>query len=212
MRLPRFIVSTLRIGWHHPQSFLPLWAEVNPSVRGWLRLPDAHFLYEAARSGPRQGAIVEIGSAFGRSTVFLARGAMDAGRERVTAIDPHTGSELDSVDAESPRAEFQRNLVAHGVADHVDLVPTTSEAAAIAMPPEPIRLLFIDGLHTYEAVAADIRDWAPRVVPGGIIVFDDYMNPDPTFGVKRAVDEMVASGIVETRLRTIFNLTWTLRA
>ena len=80
------------------------------------------------------------------------------------------------------------------------------------MPPEPIRLLFIDGLHTYEAVAADIRDWAPRVVPGGIIVFDDYMNPDPTFGVKRAVDEMVASGIVEPRLRTIFNLTWTLRA
>ena len=210
-RLPRFLASSSRIAWRHPRSFLALWRAVAPRVRGWLRLPDAHFLYDAARTGRGEGVIVEIGSAFGRSTIFLARGSMDAGRERVIAIDPHTGFELNSPDSSSPRAEFEANLTAHGVRHHVDLIPTTSHAAAQDEVAQPIRLLFIDGLHDYEAVALDIADWVPRVVPDGIILFDDYVNPDPRFGVRRAVDELVASGLVEPKLHTAFNLTWTHR-
>jgi predicted O-methyltransferase YrrM len=55
------------------------------------RLPDreARALFGLAYAGPGEGAIVEIGSFIGRSTIYLAKGAMAAGRERVTAIDPH---------------------------------------------------------------------------------------------------------------------------
>ena len=91
-------------------------------------------------------------------------------------------------------------------------VRATSSQAAATLPRDPIRLLFIDGLHTYEGVAADIADWVPRVVPGGIIVFDDYMNHDPGVGVKQAVDELLETGLVVRRMHTIFNLTWLTRS
>jgi len=61
---------------------------------------------------------------------------------------------------------------------------------------EPIHLLFIDGDHHYEVVRADIANWAPKVVPGGIISFHDFA-PSPKDlrkipyleGVRRAVTE-----------------------
>jgi hypothetical protein len=138
---------------------------------------------------------------------------MDAQREKVIAIDPHTGDDwylaeegLGPIDS---LAEFSGNLQRLHVASWVKAVTATSTAAALSIPVRPVRLLFIDGLHTYDGVAADIRDWVPRVVPGGIVVFDDYMNNDVGVGVRQAVDELVDSGLVEPKLRTVFNLTWT---
>src|SRR3989442_1512610 len=72
-------------------GFLSLWVRVRDNVPGWLSGPDARTLYALAHHGPGQGAIVEIGSAWGKSTIFLAAGSKRAGREHVTAIDPHTG-------------------------------------------------------------------------------------------------------------------------
>src|SRR5206468_3092487 len=82
------------------------------------------------------------------------------------------------------------------VCDWVDPIVATSEDASKAWSGQPIRLLFIDGLHSYEGVSFDIRDWVPRVMPGGVIVFDDYFNADPEVGVRRAVDELVRAGSV----------------
>ena len=214
-RLPAYLVAWLRLVDRDIAAFLRLWHRVDPSVRGWLRAPDAYLLYRLARRGPGVGSIVEIGSAWGRSTVCLAAGSKVAQRERVTAIDPHTGDdwylEEKGIGPIDSFAEFTKNLQAFRVDDWVQPVRMTSEAAAEAASSEPIRLLFIDGLHTYEGVSTDIRDWVPRVIPGGVVVFDDYPNPDPTVGVRRAVDELLASGLVEPRLRSAFNLTWTVR-
>ena len=69
-------------------------------------------------------------------------------------------------------------------------------------------MLFIDGLHTYEGVAGDINDWVPRVCPGGIVVFDDYFNQEPEVGVRRAVDELLRSGLVEPDLHRAHSLAW----
>ena len=47
--------------------------------------------------------------------------------------------------------------------------------------------VFIDAAHGYEAVKQDIRDWEPKVKPGGWFGGHDYHFSHP--GVVKAVDE-----------------------
>ncbi len=214
-RLPLFIRSLAQCMRPSFVSFARLWAKASPTVRGWLRAPDAYLLYQLARGGPASGQIVEIGSAWGRSTIALAAGTRAARRERVIAIDPHGGDDWylaeHDLARESSLAEFRDNIKRFGVDQWVDEVVMTSQAAAGVVANEPIRLLFIDGLHTYEGVRSDIETWVPRVVEGGVVVFDDYDNHDPGVGVQRAVDELLASDLVDGHLRKRFNLCWAYR-
>lgn len=53
----------------------------------------------------------------------------------------------------------------------------------------PIKLLHIDGDHTYEGVTADILAWTPFVVSGGSVFFHDCDSTSP--GVVSAVKEWV---------------------
>lgn len=55
---------------------------------------------------------------------------------------------------------------------------------------QPIALVFVDGDHNGAGVQADIETWAPLVVPGGIMAFDDYGN-DRWPEVKPVVDELM---------------------
>lgn len=60
-------------------------------VEGWLTDSEARYLYSLACCGPGDGAIVEIGSWKGKSTIVLAMGTEAAGREKVYAVDNHKG-------------------------------------------------------------------------------------------------------------------------
>jgi MMP 1-O-methyltransferase len=153
-------------------------AHVARAVGGWLTEAEGAFLYALAARGPETGAIVEIGSNRGKSTTLLAHAARLAGRERVHAIDPHrAGTE----------AEFRSNLVREGVDDWV--IPHVAKSQEFVHGwREPIRLLFIDGLHTYEGVRADYADWTPFVVGGGVIVLHDTFAWD---GPRRVVEETI---------------------
>ncbi|MEQ8194944.1 MAG: class I SAM-dependent methyltransferase, partial [Rhodospirillales bacterium] len=55
--------------------------------------------------------------------------------------------------------------------------------------------VYIDGMHTYDAVAADLRDYLPKVNPDGFICGHDYTNHPVAqrmnFGVIEAVNEFV---------------------
>lgn len=136
-------------------------------VEGWCRPAERHLLYDLARGGPGEGAIVEIGSWKGLSTIYLAAGSKRAGRERVTAID--------LFDYSLP--EFQSNVIRAGVADWID--PVVGDAATVASEwdGQPIRLLFIDGDHSYDHVRSDFEAWGHWVVPGGAVVFHDALEP-----------------------------------
>jgi predicted O-methyltransferase YrrM len=224
-------------------GFVTLWPRVQHSVPGWLGARDARFLYALAHHGPGSGAIVEIGSAWGRSTIFLARGSKQAGRERVYAIDPHTGQATSAQTRPpeedwSPRRSrgllsgfrkpgnprylqrdylaefgslpgFRHNIHMFGVEEWVMCVLATSHDAAQTLDTGPIRLLYVDGLHTYDAVKTDIADWVPKLVRGGVVVFDDYFKEG--VGVRRAVDELLASGTVNPVLRRAGQLVWTIK-
>ena len=54
----------------------------------------------------------------------------------------------------------------------------------------PVRFLFIDADHSYEAVRSDIATWARHVVNGGVMAFHD-VNVSP--GVTQAYQELLAS-------------------
>jgi predicted O-methyltransferase YrrM len=214
-RLPRYLFAMRLLAHRDIRDFASIWMAHGRRARGWLRLPDAMLLYGLARRGPGHGAIAEIGSACGRSTICLAAGSMAAHREVVTAIDPHTGDawflEDEGLPAIDSFAEFSRNIANAGLAPYTNALVSTSDDASVSFR-SPIRLLFIDGLHTLTAVRRDIDNWVPRVVSGGVIVFDDYDNKSPGVGVRTAVNELLESGLVRPRLERGFNLVWTVRS
>jgi predicted O-methyltransferase YrrM len=59
------------------------------NVPGFLSESEARFLGMAAACTPRSGAIVEIGSFKGKSTVMLAKVSQHYGLGPIVAIDPH---------------------------------------------------------------------------------------------------------------------------
>ena len=152
--------------------------QLTEGVEGFLTEHEALYLSRLAAEGPGMGAIVEIGSYHGKSTVLIAHASQAAGREKVVAIDPKKGGAID---------EFHRNLARAGVTSHVTPIVATSDDAAEKWQ-GPIRLLWIDGAHSYEQVGRDFRNWTPFLVEDGIVAFHDTYEWE---GVRRVIDEEV---------------------
>lgn len=146
------------------------------SVDSMVSAATLDLLQRYARDAAQQGAgtIVEIGAYRGGSTIALAKGVRDAGRGRVTSIDPHlpaTGIYGGKFSQDDHRI-YLENLQRFGVASWVNHLCTDSRTAA-ANWPSPIDLLWIDGDHSYAGVASDILHWIPHIGDHGIVVFDD---------------------------------------
>lgn len=157
-------------------------------VDGWLTESEIKYLYSLACRGPGQGALVEIGSWKGKSTIILASGSRAVGREKVYAIDHHKGGlDQDQLGYEgvNTEAEFRQNIKAAGIEDHVIPMVMKSEEAVRGWE-KPIRLLWIDGDHHYETVKNDFLLWEPYVITGGVIAFHDTYAWE---GPRRVVEE-----------------------
>src|SRR5262249_20777801 len=132
--------------------------------------------------GPGLGAIVEIGSFVGLSTAWLATGSKASGREKVFAIDHFAGSpehqaggshESTTLIAEgSTYGRFLGNVSRAGVADHIEPRNLPLHVAALDWV-GPIRLLFIDSDHSFEATREDFEVWSPHGGLGGLIALHD---------------------------------------
>jgi predicted O-methyltransferase YrrM len=172
-------------------------------VDGWLTDSEGMLLDELARRCEGSGAIVEIGSWRGRSTICLARGARRGGDTSVYAVDPHTGSIEQRV--VSTLASFLHNIENAGVKDLiVPLVVPSIEAAASFE--QPVELVFIDGAHDYESVRQDIAAWMPKLVVGGTIAFHDVVGEwDQTWSAVH--DFAVASGELD-HLRFVHSIAY----
>ena len=145
-------------------------------VEGWLNERQGAALFDAAASCTGRGAIVEIGSWKGRSTVWLAFGARLAGQE-VLAIDPHVDSREDP--AARTLADFEANLERAGIRDVVRPRVLTSEQAAGAIG-GPVEVLFVDGDHSTGGSQADADLWLPRLVDGGTVLMHDVATASYT--------------------------------
>lgn len=92
------------------------------------------------------------------------------------------------------RREYAAQIAEGSVVVHRALsVPTAAE-----FPDGHFDWLFIDAMHTYEAVRDDLRAWAPKVKDDGILMGHDYANHpyarEMGFGVVEAVDEFLKEG------------------
>jgi predicted O-methyltransferase YrrM len=122
------------------------------------------------------GAVVEVGSWEGRSTIVLANAVWPL---NVRAVDTWQGSPGEiSQQLAAERdvfAQFQRNIVA---ATRGNVWPyRMGWRDYFATYPDPVKLCFIDATHTYEEVRDNILAVLPLMVSGGVICGDDVMHP-----------------------------------
>lgn len=153
---------------------------------GMLSTAEVDCLFQLAKCHPNRGVIVEIGSWKGKSTVALASGSAQAGSEKIYAIDPH-GVLPEEGYLEDTKGEFLANISRAGVEDRVVPMIMTSEEAAKGWN-QPIRVLWIDGDHRYEAAKLDFTLWEPFLVEGGILAMHDTIRKK---GPKRVLWERV---------------------
>ncbi len=155
--------------------------EATKKVPGHLTEKEARFLGLLAACVPAKGTIVEIGSFKGRSTVMLAKVAAHYGCGPVVAIDPHNSPILFDHQA-NPEAssyeDFQRNIDAAGVSAHVESHAAYSKDMAQSWK-RPIRVLWIDGDHSYEGAKSDLDGFLPHLVPEGVVAYHDALNNFP---------------------------------
>lgn len=130
--------------------------------------------------GMRATRIVEVGTAFGGSTRALVLAAM------------RTGGKVISIDIEDRSANIPPEFKpwwTQMVGPSQTLAPKVND-----WHPEPIDLLFIDGEHSFPAVANELRHLGGKVREGGLIVLDDCWHAYPGPEVKAKEQERFLNG------------------
>ncbi|MGD0649902.1 MAG: class I SAM-dependent methyltransferase [Verrucomicrobiia bacterium] len=143
---------------------LPLTQENVQAIRA--ASPCHGMLHLALIAALQPQRVLEIGSGFGRSTLFLALGLHGLGGRRV----------LDSVDidqrvAQAAMERFDTTPV------EVNLYERRSDEF-FARCQEPYDYIFIDGDHGYAGFKADFEAAREHLSKRGIIVFDDALFHD----------------------------------
>lgn len=131
--------------------------------------------------------VVEIGAYVGSTSAFMAKVLQDLGhRVPILSIDPFERAVPGPADPQGVYAAYLRTIQEHRVGDVcLPLVAFSKDAAPVV--PDAIGVLVVDGGHEHSVVQGDLRDYAPKVRPGGFVFVDDYSDAFP--GVRRAVDE-----------------------
>jgi predicted O-methyltransferase YrrM len=167
----------------------------------------------AAATAVPGAPFVEIGSYCGKSTIWLAAAARQAGTV-VFAVDHHRGSEenqagwehhdTDVVDARTGRMDtlpfFRRTLEEAGLEDVVIAVVGQSPVVAAHWSGAAAALVFIDGGHGVEPAAADFSGWSPKVAVGGTLAIHDVF-PDPADGGRPPYEQIFLPAVESGRFR-----------
>ncbi len=112
---------------------------------------------------------------------MLAKVASHYGRGPVVAIDPHNSPILldhSGAAKASSYQEFLHALKSNSVEQFVEpLVDYSTEVAKSWN--RPIRILWIDGDHSFKGASDDLNSFLPYLVPNGVVAFHDALNQFP---------------------------------
>jgi len=143
------------------------------------------------------GAIVEVGCWEGNSTIALTNAAFP---ETVHCID-HWQGVVGGGDDMTKQILAERDVYADFLANMDELTHRNYEVHkadwrdVFATWAQPIKLLHIDGSHTYEEVRDNILAALPHLVTGGIIAFDDSGYGPVNDAIKDTLGELPYNGL-----------------
>jgi predicted O-methyltransferase YrrM len=142
--------------------------------------------------------VLEIGSFMGLSAFAMAIGAkkiLCVDTFRANTAGQHQLDTLQTLEAfDAATARFK----------NVERFVGTSEDAGRfkCFEQQKFDLIFLDAMHTYQEVKADINRWYPYVHAGGVMAFHDYRHDDFP-GVEKAVDEVFGPAPAGTTVGTL---------
>lgn len=159
-----------------------------------------------------EGALIEVGVWRGGSGGVIAEQARLSGvKDKVYLCDTFSGvvkaGSLDPFYEGGEHADTSRQTVEQLIFDKLQLKNVQilqgifPDETAAGIPGGTVRLCHVD-VDVYQS-AKDIFDWVwPRLIPGGVVVFDDY-GFDTCQGIRQFVDEVASrNGLVR-----LYNLT-----
>jgi cephalosporin hydroxylase len=184
-------------------QYLPIGEQVRATIDGRVchirALPFLALIADLMREAfPRRFTYLETGTLFGGSLCALSFHMKRSEIEKYAGIDrfDYYGQESDpssGVEVSIERAD--RNVRYFGVKDFAlfegDSHSPQIAKRSLAYLRDAVTMLFIDADHTADGCLHDFETFAPAVVPGGVVVFDDYHNQDWP-GVTKAVDVLAA--------------------
>ena len=132
----------------------------------------ADLLAHALSQAPAHGLVLELGVASGVTLRFLAAQT----RETVYGFDSFAGLPTDWQEI-YPAGSFAQARLPSGLPDNAHLVVGLFEdtlAPFVAAHPQPIRFLHVD-CDLYASTKVVFDTLGDRLMPGGVIVFDEYL-------------------------------------
>jgi hypothetical protein len=131
----------------------------------------------------RQGYGAEIGVLYGDTSRHLLA---ELPNLTLFSIDPYLPyDEPNRTSNEMSRYEQEARAKLAPFGQRSKMLKTTSVVAAQQIPDGLLDFVFIDALHTYEAVKEDMASWYPKVRAGGLFAGHDWSWQ----GVRQAVTE-----------------------
>ncbi len=145
---------------------------------GNLTKEEARLLGVLAACNPAQGKIVEVSSFASRSTIMLAKVAAHYGLGPIVTIVPAESDAPAAAPGGKPQASYDHFVLclrlAH-VSQHVQvrrgIIKDSGETWEGA-----IRLLRIDGEHSYKSVKRVFDYFLPHIIPLGFVLLHEVMN------------------------------------
>jgi predicted O-methyltransferase YrrM len=148
--------------------------------RNGMPKAEGEHLHELVRA-ERPGTTLEVGMAFGLSTVFICQALSDGGGRRHIVMDPNQNSDYHGVGLRHLDAAGLRHLVEFFEESSHRVLPRLEAAGT------KVDFAFIDGVHLFDYTLLEFFFIDRMLRPGGLMVFDDLQLPAVRKVVRYAV-------------------------
>ncbi len=144
---------------------------------------------------PDGGTFVESGTYIGNTAAFIVNQLVKNHKTfKLYTIDnfiyDNISEQQKTIDQVSCYDDYLKNIQYLEVDDLINTIVGDSITSIEKFADNSVYCVFIDDNHHYGHVKEQIYKWMPKIVPGGIIIGDDYEG-----GVKKAYDEIFSEKV-----------------
>ena len=184
MELPKDFDSVVDNAWSYART-----------VPGFLAELEFRALALLAYCAPNDGVILEIGSFKGKSTLALASVARHYGLGPVVSVDPHTAPSVTDPDLAGKSSSFDdfvTTIRSANLEQQVEVHRAFSQDV-VKNWNRKIRMLWIDGDHTYKGTKQDFELFSPYLLAGATIAFHDTLGKNFDGPIRVFVEDVLRS-------------------